>query len=84
MAMTAVEAIAHATRRAAALNWPWDADHAVATRRRCWPLPGRWVVVSRVAAGSAVATMRVHERRSGRVIVAPVRVLYAAGGPATS
>ncbi len=84
MAMTAVEAIAHATRRAAALNWPWDAAHAVATRRRCWPFPDRWVVVSRAEGAVAVATMRVHERRSGRVIVAPVRVLYAAGGPATS
>ncbi len=76
--MSPEQAIEYAGRTAAELNWPWCVASASAKRRRFWPFPESWEVVSRVDDQGAMVTIRVSPR-SRHVRVNPVRILYLAG-----
>jgi hypothetical protein len=69
--MTADDAARIAGVKARQLNLPWGPD-VRATRRRLWPLPGTWRVVSRVPGELAETTIVVNER-SGEALPRGVR-----------
>jgi len=69
------DAIRLAEAEARRLGFPWDARTVRVTRRRVWPFPATWRVVSRVDAPLAVTTMLVSERRAAAV---PIKVIYPA------
>jgi hypothetical protein len=71
--MTAKEAIEIASHTAQELNIPWSSVSAVAQRRRLWPFPAFWKVVSVVSPQSAETTIHVNE---GTRLAVPRRVVY--------
>lgn len=73
--MTSEEAIRLAEAEARKLGFPWDTGTAAASRRRLWPFPATWRVVSQVASPPARTLMAVSERRW---VARPVGVLYPA------
>jgi hypothetical protein len=76
--MTAPEAIEICRVKAGELNVPWRSDMAVARRRRVWPFPPFWRVVSRVPSDGLTVTMNVYERtREAK----PIRALWATDKP---
>lgn len=76
--MTASEAIEICRLKAEELNVPWSSEAAVATRRRVWPFPPFWRVVTHVQRDNATVTMTVDERsRRAR----PIRASWAASSP---
>lgn len=77
--MTPDRAIRIAETAARDLGFPWDPRSVRAVRRRVWPFPATWLVVSTVASPAAHTAMRVSERRQAAF---PVRVLYPAAAMA--
>ena len=76
--MTASEAIEICRLKAEELNYPWASETAVATRRRVWPFPPFWRVVTYVQPDNFTLKMMVDERsRKAR----PVRAIWAVSEP---
>jgi hypothetical protein len=76
--MTSLEAIEIARLKAEELNYPWCSKTAMAKRRRVWPFPPFWRVVSRVQSDSLTVTMNVYERTKE---AKPIRALYSNNEP---
>lgn len=76
--MTAPEAIEICRLKAEGLNYPWSSETAVATRRRVWPFPPFWRVVTCIQSDNLTIKMVVHERsREARI----TQAIWAASSP---